>query len=91
MKKQHKKKGSIAYASIIRSATAQVQRHKDTSMAQTGTNVVYEGATAPGSGVGTGYSSGQEATGETMRTNTDYEQNRATAPEKDNQKRIDRH
>jgi hypothetical protein len=40
----------------------------------TGTNVSYEGATAPGAGgsVGTGYASGQAALDERIRTNPDF-------------------
>ena len=83
-----KKKGGSALlaANVGRSATARVRRHSasDAGLATTGTNVSYEGATAPGGGgsVGTGYASGQGATGETIRTNTDFEQNRAGSPSK---------
>ena len=68
--KGQKKKGGIhnnaLYAtSMGRAATAAVDPHSDSSLAQTGTNVSYEGATAPGGAgsVGTGYASGQGGTG----------------------------
>ncbi|HXS36805.1 MAG TPA: hypothetical protein VN721_08900 [Flavipsychrobacter sp.] len=87
---ENKKKHTSALeaASIGRSATAQVDPHSNSGLANTGTNISYEGATAPASGgsVGTGYSSGKEATGETLSTNSDYEQNRAT---KENKKDIE--
>jgi hypothetical protein len=78
--KTKKKKGSsLLAATTARSATAQVSRHDTSGLANTGTNISYEGATAPGAGgsVGRGYASGKEAVGETLRTNSDYEQNRA--------------
>lgn len=52
--------------SIISGATDNVRsRRSGGTLGNTGTNISYEGATAPGGGgsVGTGYSSGQEATG----------------------------
>ena len=75
------KKGDSALlaASLGRSATAQVRRHSagDAGLATTGTNVSYEGATAPGGGgsVGTGYASGQEATGAAISLDSASEQN----------------
>jgi hypothetical protein len=81
-----KKKGgsALAAASLGRAATGQVRAHSAATngLASTGTNVSYEGATAPGSGVGTGYSSGQSAVGETFSANSDYEQNRGGSPAK---------
>lgn len=86
-KEQHKKKhnSALAAAAIGRSATAQVDPHSNSGLANTGTNISYEGPTAPGAGgsVGTGYASGKEATGETISSNSDYDQNRATHVEKD--------
>jgi hypothetical protein len=55
-----------------RSATAQVDPHSDRDLAGTGTNISYEGATAPGAGgsAGTGFASGKEATGEKLATSS---------------------
>ncbi|MES2702258.1 MAG: hypothetical protein V4649_06440 [Bacteroidota bacterium] len=82
-----KKKGgsALAAASVGRSATAQAHRHSDPGgLGRTGTNVIYEGATAPGAGssVGTGYASGRPSTGSRITTNSDYEQNRGGSPSK---------
>lgn len=65
-------------ASMGRAATEQVSHHSDDSLAQTGTNISYEGATAPGSGgsAGTGYTSGQAATGARIATDSDYDRAR---------------
>lgn len=65
-------------ASMGRAATAQVDHHSDRDLANTGTNISYEGATAPGSGgsVGTGYSSGKPAVDPTISTDSDYERAR---------------
>lgn len=77
-----KKKGhhsSATYAAgMARSASAQVSHHSDRDLASTGTNISYEGATAPGSGgsAGTGYTSGKEGVGEKIRTDSDYDQAR---------------
>ena len=53
-------------------------------LAKTGTNVVYEGATAPGGGgsVGTGYASGKQAVDATISSNSDFAQNRGGSPSK---------
>ncbi len=63
--------------SIISSPTDAVRsRHShSTSAANTGTNVIYEGQTAPGGGgsVGTGEASGQSATGQSITTDGAYE------------------
>jgi hypothetical protein len=74
--RKHRKVSALVAASIGRSATAQVRRHIHASFDQTGTNVSYEGATAPGAGgsVGTGYASGQAALDEHIRTNPDFVQ-----------------
>jgi hypothetical protein len=81
-----KKTGGSAQlaASIGRSATAQVSRHSGSGLASTGTNISYEGATAPGAGgsVGTGFASGKEAVDEKIHTNSDFEQNRGGSPSK---------
>jgi len=90
MKKQadsSKKKHSSALkaASLGRSATQQVtSRSGEGALAMTGTNVSYEGATAPGAGgsVGTGYASGKQAVDATISANSDYEQNRGGSPSK---------
>jgi len=92
--KRGKHKSALQAASIGRSATAQAHRHSNTGMASTGTNISYEGATAPGAGgsVGTGYASGKEAVDEKIRTNSDFEQNRGGVPTKDpvnNEKKAD--
>jgi len=83
-KKKNKGGSALRAASLGRSATAQVDAHSNSGLANTGTNISYEGATAPGSGgsVGTGYASGKEATGEKISTNSDYEQNRGGSPSK---------
>lgn len=85
--KQHKKKhnSALAAAAIGRSATAQVDPHSNSGLANTGTNISYEGPTAPAAGgsVGTGYASGKEATGGKISANSDYDQNRATHVDKD--------
>lgn len=63
-------------ASLGRPATAQVNPHSTSDLANTGTNISYEGPTAPGSGgsAGTGYTSGQADTGSSIATDSDYEQ-----------------
>lgn len=82
----HKKHNSaLAAASLGRAATAQVRAHSgDGMLAKTGTNVVYEGATAPGGGgsVGTGYASGKQAVDATISSNSDFTQNRGGSPSK---------
>ncbi len=78
-----KTSGALAAAAVGRAATAQVRAHsKAGNFANTGTNVSYEGATAPGSGLGTGYTSGQPATGAKITANSDFDQNRGGAPAK---------
>jgi len=76
--KKRKGKGNAANLdAIISSPTnaARSHRHTDTWSNQ-GTNVSYEGPTAPGGGgsVGTGYASGQDAVGARITTsdNTDH-------------------
>lgn len=77
----HKKKkvSALEAASLGRSATSQVDPHSNSGLANTGTNISYEGPTAPGAGgsVGSGYASGKEAADERISTNSDYTQNRA--------------
>ena len=76
----HKKGGihnnALFAAGMARPATAQVDPHNNSGLANTGTNISYEGATAPGGGgsVGTGYASGKEAVDETMSTSSDYDE-----------------
>ncbi len=63
-------------ASMGRPATAQVNPHNNSDLANTGTNISYEGPTAPGSGgsTGHGYTSGQPDAGSTISTSSDYDQ-----------------
>ena len=76
----HKKGGihnnALYAAGMGRPATAQVDPHSNSGLAQTGTNISYEGATAAGSGgsSGTGYTSGQADTGASISTDTDFDQ-----------------
>lgn len=73
-------------ASMGRAATAQVNPHDNSGLAQTGTNVSYEGPTAPGGGgsAGTGYGSGQSATGSTTITTEDYDKGGTTRKKEEN-------
>lgn len=63
--KNHKKGGihsnALFAASMGRAATAHVDPHSTSGLAQTGTNLSYEGATAPGGGgsAGSGYTTNQ--------------------------------
>ncbi len=63
-------------ASMGRAATAQVDPHSNSGLAQTGTNTSYEGATAPGAGgsAGSGYTSGQTGVDSSISTTSDYAQ-----------------
>ncbi|MBS1630366.1 MAG: hypothetical protein JST27_09935 [Bacteroidetes bacterium] len=63
-------------AGMGRAATAQVNPHRTDDLANTGTNVWYEGATAPGSGgsSGTGYTSGQAGTGASISSPSDFDE-----------------
>lgn len=63
-------------ASMGRAATAQVDPHSNRGLANTGTNISYEGPTATGAGgsVGSGYTSGQSGIDSSISTNSDYEQ-----------------
>jgi hypothetical protein len=64
--KKHHKTTAADIDSIITGATDAVRsRQSSGNMGSTGTNVSYEGATAPGGAgsAGTGYGSGQDATG----------------------------
>jgi len=78
--KPHRKSGihnnALYAASMGRAATAQVDPHSNSGLANTGTNISYEGPTAAGSGgsMGTGYTSGQAATGTSITTDSDYDQ-----------------
>lgn len=71
--KKPKHSSAASINAIISSPTDAVRsrRHTDT-LANTGTNTSYEGATS-NSPVGTGYNSGQSATGETINTNSGYD------------------
>lgn len=66
-------------ASMGRPATAQVDPHNNAGLAQTGTNTSYEGPLSAGAGgsAGTGYTSGQPATGAKIATESDYDKARA--------------
>ena len=76
----HKKGGihnnALYAAGMGRPATAQVDPHINSDLAQTGTNISYEGPTAAGAGgsSGTGYTSGQAGTGASISTDSDYDQ-----------------
>jgi hypothetical protein len=74
--KRHKKANSaFLAASVARSAVAQAHRHVHGTYASTGTNISYEGATAPGAAgsVGTGYASGKAALDERISSYSEYE------------------
>ena len=64
-------------ASLGRAATKQVDPHTNRGLANTGTNISYEGPTSPGAGgsVGTGYTSGKPSA--EPRTNADSEYEKA--------------
>jgi hypothetical protein len=66
-KRKKSRSGSAANLdSIMRSATDAARSHRHhTTWSNTGTNISYEGPTAPGAGgsVGTGMASGQDAVG----------------------------
>jgi hypothetical protein len=83
-KKTGKPTSALQAASLGRSASAQATRHSDRGLGNTGTNISYDGATAPGSGgsAGTGYASGKEAADEKIATNSDFTQNRGGHPSK---------
>ncbi|XZF14389.1 hypothetical protein ACTHGU_21615 [Chitinophagaceae bacterium MMS25-I14] len=69
--KHHRHVSAAELDSIIGSATDAVHnRHAGSELGSTGTNVSYEGPTAPGGGgaVGTGYASGSDATGADIST-----------------------
>jgi hypothetical protein len=87
-----KKKGglhndALYAASMGRAATPQVDPHSNRGLANTGTNISYEGPTSPGSGgsVGTGYSSGKPAVEPKISTDSDYDRARV---EKDNNEQV---
>lgn len=75
----HKKGGihnnALYAASMGRPVTAQVDPHNNSDLANTGTNISYEGPTAPGSGgsVGSGYTSGQSGVGSSIASVSDYD------------------
>ena len=87
--KKKKKKGlhndALYAASMGRPATGQVDPHSNRGLANTGTNISYEGPTSPGSGgsVGTGYSSGKSAVETRISTDSDYERARIEKENKD--------
>ncbi len=76
----HRKGGihnnALYAASMGRAATAQVDHHNTRDLAQTGTNISYEGPTAPGGGgsAGSGYTSGQSGADTSISTDSDYDQ-----------------
>ena len=73
--KHTRKSGTVASINnIINSPTDAVRSHHHTdTLGNTGTNISYEGATAPGGGgsVGTGQSSGQDAVGAKISTSNE--------------------
>lgn len=73
-KKRHV--GALQAAAAGRSATAQVDPHSNSGLANTGTNISYEGPTAPGAGgsVGTGYASGKSAVDPTISTTSEEDE-----------------
>jgi hypothetical protein len=78
--KDHRKGGihnnALFAASMGRPATAQVDPHSNRGLANTGTNISYEGPTAAGAGgsAGTGYTSGQSGAASSISTDSDYDQ-----------------
>lgn len=63
-------------ASMGRAATAQVDPHSNRGLANTGTNISYEGPTAAGGGgsAGSGYTSGQSGADSSIQSSSDYDQ-----------------
>jgi hypothetical protein len=76
----HRKGGihnnALYAAGMGRPATAQVDPHSNRGLANTGTNISYEGPTAAGAGgsAGTGYTSGQSGAGSSISSDSDYDQ-----------------
>lgn len=75
-KGKKKRSGALYAASLWRSPTAHADPHNrhSSGYANTGTNISYEGPTAPGSGgcVGTGFASGKDAISDNLRSESDY-------------------
>ena len=75
--KQHQSSGNAANIdAIIGSPTDAARAHRHTDQwSNQGTNISYEGATAPGGGgsVGTGQASGQDAVGARISSNDEYD------------------
>ena len=75
----HKKGGihnnALYAAGMGRAATAQVDPHSSSGLANTGTNISYEGPTAAGGGgsAGSGYTSGQSGVDSSISTDSDYD------------------
>lgn len=70
---------AAALDSVIGSPTENVRaKRSDATWSNTGTNISYEGQTAPAGGgsVGTGESSGQSATGSSINAANEYESGR---------------
>jgi hypothetical protein len=63
-------------AGMGRAATAQVDPHSNSGLANTGTNISYEGPTAAGAGgsMGSGYTSGQSGANTSITSESDYDQ-----------------
>lgn len=78
--KSQRKRGihnnALYAASLGRAATAQVDPHSNRGLANTGTNISYEGPTAAGAGgsVGSGYTSGQSGADSSISSSSDYDQ-----------------
>jgi hypothetical protein len=93
--KEEKKDGlhnnALYAASMGRPATAQVDPHSNSGLANTGTNISYEGPTAPGAGgsVGTGYASGKTADDPKITTDSDYDRARIAKENDEDESRQD--
>jgi hypothetical protein len=87
-----RKVGALQAASVGRSATEQVNPHSNSGLANTGTNISYEGPTAPGAGgsVGTGYASGKSAVDPTISTSSDEDGALSRRPANDGDEQTDR-
>lgn len=95
--REHRHSSAAQLDALISSPTGNVHaRHHQgahgTSLADTGTNISYEGATAPGAGgsVGTGEASGQSASGSSITsTSADQAVSGANHPHSEQQKTDD--
>ena len=85
-KKENIHNDALYAASMGRPATAQVDPHSNSGLAQTGTNTSYEGPVGAGAGgsAGTGYTSGQAGTGAKIATDSDFDQARVSTKNDNN-------